>query len=153
MKDKIKHLIGKYRTALLYLLFGTLTTILSIILFYIANAILGEEHYLLSNLISWLVAVIFAFLTNKHAVFKSRSKDKATLTREILEFLIARIVSLGAEEAGLWLLLDVIGLSGVSFTLLFTVTGTLISKVIVTAAVIILNYLFSKFIIFKPRES
>lgn len=153
MKNKIAHLIGKYRTGLLYLLFGILTTILSISLFWCLNEILGEEHYLLSNLISWIGAVAFAFVTNKHAVFKSDGKDKATLTREILEFLIARIFSLGAEEMGLWLLLDVAGLSGVSFTLLFTVSGTLISKAIVTALVIILNYLFSKFIIFKPRKS
>lgn len=151
MKNRLSHFLKKHRTGLLYLLFGALTTLLSITLFWILNALLGDELYLISNLLSWAAAVIFAFITNKHAVFRSKSRDKRTVVIEIAEFIAARIFSLGAEELGLWILLDVAGLADASFTLIFTVSGTLVSKSVITVLVVLINYLFGKFIIFKPR--
>ena len=133
---------------MLYLLFGALTTLVSILTFAIFNRLLGEERYLLSNLIAWVIAVFFAFFTNKHLVFASRANDKKTLLSEGGKFLVARVLSLGLEELILWLMLDVMGLAG--FTLVF-MDGEVISKTVATVFVVVANYFFSKFIIFKKK--
>ncbi|MBQ9733575.1 MAG: GtrA family protein, partial [Clostridia bacterium] len=129
---------------ILYLIFGGLTTLISILSFWLFSLMLGEERYLLSNFLSWVLAVIFAFVTNKTLVFGSKKTDKSTLLREGLEFLGARVFSLGLEEGGLWLLLDAFGMA-------LLPSGDLIAKVIMSVIVILVNYFLSKFIIFKKK--
>jgi putative flippase GtrA len=69
------------------------------------------------------------------------------------EFLLARVFSFLVEEAGLWLLVDILGFDSFSFKIIgITITGALIAKVILAVVVIILNYFFSKFIIFKKDK-
>ena len=148
MIEKLKKFAVAHKEALLYLLFGALTTLVSILTFAIFNRLLGEERYLLSNLISWVIAVVFAFFTNKHLVFASKENDKKTLLSEGGKFLGARVLSLGLEELILWLMLDVMGLSG--FALAF-LDGEIISKTAATVFVVVANYFFSKFIIFKKK--
>ena len=148
MIEKLKKFANAHKEALLYLLFGALTTLVSILTFAIFNRLLGEERYLLSNLISWVIAVIFDFFTNKHLVFASRANDKKTLLSEGGKFLVARVLSLGLEELILWLMLDVMGLAG--FTLVF-MDGEVISKTVATVFVVVANYFFSKFINFKKK--
>ena len=148
MIEKLKKFAKANKEALLYLLFGALTTLVSILTFAIFNRLLGEERYLLSNLIAWVIAVFFAFFTNKHLVFASRANDKKTLLSEGGKFLGARVLSLGLEELILWLMLDVMGLAG--FTLVF-MDGEVISKTVATVFVVVANYFFSKFIIFKKK--
>lgn len=149
MTDKLKKFARKHKEALLYLLFGGLTTLVSILSFAIFNSLLGEERYLISNLISWIIAIIFAFFTNKNFVFLSKANDKKTLLSEGGKFLSARVVSLGLEELILWLMLDVLGLAG--FALAF-LDGEIISKTVATVFVVVANYFFSKFIVFKKSE-
>ncbi|MBQ9805073.1 MAG: GtrA family protein [Clostridia bacterium] len=143
----------KHRESLLYLLFGGLTTLVNLVVFLLCGALIGETLYLLSNLIAWVAAVVFAFVVNKIIVFRARSCEKATLAREIVEFVGARVFSFGLEELGLFLLVDVLPLGKFSVVLLgFTVTGQLIAKLILAVVVVILNYFFSKFIIFKKAK-
>jgi putative flippase GtrA len=148
MIEKLKKFAVAHKEALLYLLFGALTTLVSILTFAIFNQLLGDERYLLSNLISWVIAVVFAFFTNKHLVFASKKNDKKTLLSEGGKFLGARVLSLGLEELILWMMLDVMGLSG--FALAF-LDGEIISKTVATVFVVVANYFFSKFVIFKKK--
>ena len=151
---KIKALFEKHRELILYLVFGVLTTLVNFIVFWLMELILGKELYLISNAIAWVAAVVFAYVTNKLFVFESKSWSRAALLSEIPEFLGARVFSFLIEEAGMWLFVDLIGFAAISFTLFgITVTGTLIAKAILAVIVVILNYFFSKFIIFKNKKS
>ena len=135
-----------------YLVFGVLTTLVSIVTFEVANLILGQDLYLLSNIISWIFAVTFAFVTNKLWVFESKSWAVAVIRPEIIAFVAARLFSLLLEEAGLYLLIDILSLGTFSSAIFgFTLTGTLISKLIMQVIVVVANYIFSKFIIFKKK--
>jgi putative flippase GtrA len=145
MKKETKELIS-------YLIFGVLTTLVSIVTYEIANIILGTDLYLISNIISWVTAVSFAYVTNKLWVFESKSWQFSVIKTEIAAFVIARLFSLGLEEAGLYLLIDVANLKEFSAAILgFTLTGALLSKLIMQVIVVIANYVFSKFIIFKKK--
>ena len=149
MIKKIKAFVKEHRQGVLYLVFGALTTLVSILSFALFNALLGDDKYLVSNLISWVIAVIFAFFTNKHIVFASRSNDRKTLLSEGGKFLGARVISLGLEELILWLMLDILGME--SLLLLGVITGELIAKTAATIVVVAVNYFLSKFIIFKKK--
>ena len=145
MKKETKELIS-------YLIFGVLTTLVSIVTYEIANIILGTDLYLISNIISWVIAVSFAYVTNKLWVFESKSWQFSVIKTEIAAFVIARLFSLGLEEAGLYLLIDIANLKEVSWAIFgFTLTGALLSKLIMQVVVVIANYVFSKFIIFKKK--
>lgn len=145
MKKETKELIS-------YLIFGVLTTLVSIVTYEIANIILGADLYLISNIISWVIAVSFAYVTNKLWVFESKSWQFSVIKTEIAAFVIARLFSLGLEEAGLYLLIDIVNLKEVSWAIFgFTLTGALLSKLIMQVIVVIANYVFSKFIIFKKK--
>lgn len=145
MKKETKELIS-------YLIFGVLTTLVSIVTYEIANIILGTDLYLISNIISWVIAVSFAYVTNKLWVFESKSWQFSVIKTEIAAFVIARLFSLGLEEAGLYLLIDVANLKEFSVAILgFTLTGALLSKLIMQVIVVVANYVFSKFIIFKKK--
>lgn len=146
----MKKLIKKYKEIILYIFFGVLTTIVNFVIYFIMNALLGEDMYLVSNVIAWIGAVAFAYVTNKIWVFESKNRESKTLLREIGEFVSARLLSLGIEEAGLYIFVDLLKFSTFSFSFLrLTITGDVITKIIMQIIVVILNYIFSKFIIFK----
>lgn len=146
----MEKLIKKYKEIILYIFFGVLTTIVNFVIYFIMNALLGEDMYLVSNVIAWIGAVAFAYVTNKIWVFESKSRESKTLLREIGEFVSARLLSLGIEEAGLYIFVDLLKFSTFSFSFLrLTITGDVITKIIMQIIVVILNYIFSKFIIFK----
>ena len=149
MVKKIKAFVKEHRQGVLYLVFGALTTLVSILSFALFNALLGDDKYLVSNLISWVIAVVFAFFTNKHIVFLSRSNDKKTLLSEGGKFLGTRVITLGLEELILWLMLDILGMG--TLTILGIATGEVIAKAVATVVVVAVNYLISKFIIFKKK--
>ena len=99
----------KTKEILLYLGFGVATTAVNFLAFWVLEGMLGAELYLLNNVLSWVAAVIFAFVTNKLFVFQSKSWGWKCLCREIPEFVGARLLSLGVEELGLWLFVDLLG--------------------------------------------
>ncbi len=149
---KILDLFNKYRELIVYLIFGVLTTAVNLATFYAMESLTGIS-YLINNAIAWVVGVIFAFITNKIFVFRSKSWKPSVAGKEAIEFLGARIFSFGVEEAGLWLLVDVVGLASFSKVIIgFTVTGELIAKIILAVIVVILNYVFSKLVIFKKKS-
>ena len=136
-----------------YLFFGFLTTLISILTFGIFNAALGEKLYLISNIFSWVISVAFAFVSNKIYVFRSLEWNVKILRTELFGFVGARIFSLVLEEAGLFLLMDIIKFNSFETTVLsFSITGGFISKIIMQIVVVITNYFFGKFIIFKKSN-
>ena len=150
---RIKELIIKYKEILLYLIFGVLTTAVSIFSFWFFSLFIPQELYLITNVISWVIAVIFAFVTNKLFVFESKKWGRNELGSEIPKFLGARIFSLVIEELGLILFIDLLKFSEISKTVIgFEITGELIAKIIMAFVVIVLNYFFSKFMIFKKKQ-
>ena len=144
----------KHRELILYLIFGVLTTLVDLLAFIVFDVLLTERLYLLSNALAWIIAVAFAFVTNKLLVFASAARDGKTLLREITEFVGARVFSLCTEELGLFLLVEFTALGSLALPILgFDLTGRLIAKLILAVIVVILNYVFSKFIIFKKPKS
>lgn len=135
----IYELIKKYKSVILYLIFGVLTTIINILTYALLTKIFNI-NYLISNVIAWLFAVIFAYITNKLYVFESKSFEKRVLIKEIISFLLARLFSLGFDMLFMYITVGIF-----SFNDMFM-------KILSNIVVVILNYVFSKFIIFKKKE-
>ena len=141
-KLKVFKPLGKlyynYRQVWLYLFFGFVTTLVNIVSYEVIVNILKVD-YLISNIIAWIIGVIFAYVTNKMIVFESKQNSKKDNIKELTSFLGARIFSLGVDMLVMYV--------GVSI-LLFNDT---IIKILSNVIVIIINYFFSKFIIFKNK--
>ena len=151
--NKIKSLFCRHRELMLYILFGAATTAVNFAAFKLWRLLLGDARYLLCNALAWVLAVLFAYLVNKRWVFESRTRSPKAIARELASFAAARLLSLGAEQLGLYLLVDVTGLGAKTFPLLgVTLSGTMAAKVLLAVLVVILNYFFSKFIVFKTKE-
>lgn len=153
MINTIKSLIIKYKELITYGLFGVATTVVNFTTFKLADMVLGKELYLLSNVIAWVVCVIFAYITNKLWVFESKDMNPQVVFKELVSFFAARGFSFIIEEGGLFLLVDVVGFSDYTLTVFdFSISGTMIAKAIVGVVVVIINYFFSKLIIFRKKE-
>ncbi len=150
---KIKELILKYKELIVYVIFGGLTTVVNLVVFTLSGFALGDERYLVSNVIAWLAAVIFAYITNKLWVFESKSWSVRVLVKEIPSFFAARVFSFLLEEFGLYVFVDLLSFKDISLKI-FTleIGGELIAKAILAVVVVILNYIFSKLVIFKRKK-
>mgnify|MGYP003303390506 CR=1 FL=1 len=134
--NKVIEIYKKYKMPILYLIFGGLTTLLNIATYFIFYNIL-EISNVISTIIAWIVGVIFAFVTNKIYVFESKSKS---IFYELTTFLACRLAT-GAIDLGImYLTVDILKWNG------------LFMKVISNVIVIILNFVFSKLIVFKNKE-
>ncbi len=152
MKNELKNLFIKYKEIILYVIFGVLTTLANFVAFWISTRLLGEDLYLLNNAIAWVVGVAVAFVTNKIWVFNSKSWALKATMKELSEFVVARLLSFGFEEAGMWLFIDILAFGEKSLTILgFVISGQIIVKLLLSVIVVILNYFFSKFVIFKNK--
>jgi putative flippase GtrA len=148
----IKTLFIKYKELITYVIFGVLTTVVNFFAFWLFTKIFGEAFYLVNNAIAWVVGVVFAYITNKLFVFESKSWDLKVIAKEITGFLGARIFSFLVEEGGMLLFISILGFGGKSLTLLgFTITGQFIVKILLAVIVVVMNYIFSKFIIFRKQ--
>lgn len=149
----MKKIKEKYKELVLYVFFGGLTTLVNFAAFWLLNKSVGEEAYLINNIIAWFIAVVFAYITNKLFVFESKSWAFNAVVKEIPEFFLARVFSLMVEEGGLWLFVEKMEFDRFSFSLLgFEITGKLVAKIVLAVIVVILNYFFSKFIIFAKNK-
>lgn len=125
----------KYKEILAYLFFGGCTTLVNIISFILLR-IINVDIYV-SNGIAWFISVLFAFITNKLFVFESKGNGIKKSVIECLYFFGCRILSLFFDMGFMFLLINIFGWNEV------------LSKVISNVFVIIINYFFSKLIIFK----
>ncbi|MCQ2511865.1 MAG: GtrA family protein [Lachnospiraceae bacterium] len=138
--DKIKALWAKYKEIITYVFFGFVTTVVNYGVFALCGHVFHFD-VVISNAIAWILAVIVAFITNKLWVFESKKRDAKTLGREFAEFVIGRLITLALESVLLWIFVDKIGVND------------LIMKIITSVIVMAVNYIFSKFIIFKKKKA
>jgi len=118
---------------LLYVVFGVLTTLVNIVVYFIFARLFGI-NYLISNIIAWVLSVLFAYVTNRIWVFESKSTN---IIKEMSLFFGGRIFS-GVVDTGLmYLFIDILSI------------GDFISKIVIQVIVVILNYVISKVIVFK----
>ena len=122
----------------MYLFFGVLATVVSIGSFSVLYDVFSvNEHY--ANLLSWVLAVSFAFVTNKTWVFKSDSTQKNVLFKQLWSFFCGRVCTLGVEEIIIVLFVSILGFEA------------FLVKTAAQAVVIALNYFVSKWWVFKER--
>jgi putative flippase GtrA len=129
----------KYKTVILYLAFGALTTLVNIII-YLSLTKLFEIQYLISNVFAWIVSVLFAYVTNRLFVFASTGKGLIFILGECSAFFACRLFSGLADTASMYVMIDLLHFND------------LLIKIIANIFVIILNYVFSKRIIFKDKD-
>ena len=117
----------------LYVVFGSLTALVNFVVYFFFEGLLGV-HYIISNILAWFFSVLFAYITNRIWVFESESDN---ILKAMSLFFGGRIFS-GAVDTGLmYLFIDILSI------------GNTISKIVVQIIVVILNYVFSKLIVFK----
>ena len=127
----------RYREQLLYLFFGLMTTVVSIGSFAII-AMTGIP-VLINNIISWILSVLFAYITNRTWVFNSKSED---IVKELSSFAGGRLLTLAIEEAILLIFVTLLNLNALAV------------KIVAQIIVILLNYIISKLFVFKEvKES
>lgn len=127
------------KEATLYGIFGVLTTVVNLAAYH--GAIWLGLPYGIANGIAFVLAIAFAYVTNKIWVFESQTKTLRSFAEEIGKFLMARLGTFVFEMAGLWLMIDGLG------------WNEWIPKYLMTILVIVLNYVLSKWMVFKKTNS
>ena len=134
--NKLFKLFRKYVNVISYLFFGALTTLINFLVYFpLYNWFCFSAVF--SNVVAWIVAVCFAFLTNKPFVFKSYDWSMKTVIDEALKFVGCRIGSGVFETVAIWLLVDTLYWNGN------------MTKICVSIFVVVLNYISSKWLVFK----
>lgn len=134
----INALYRRHKRLVDYIFFGGLTTLVNVVPFFVLEKGLGWS-YLVANAISIILSILFAYVTNKIWVFNSRTTNVLALAREFLSFLLFRALSGLMDMALMWLLVD--GLA----------TPTGLAKLATQVMVVVLNYIFSKFFVFRSN--
>lgn len=130
----------KNREVLLYLFFGALTMFLSIALFSILNVGLHMNEHA-ANIISWIIVVFFAFVTNRKWVFTDVRETDRSFFPQMLRFYGGRFATLGVEE-----LIILIFITWLHF-------NSMAVKILAQIVVIVLNYIISKLLVFRADSS
>lgn len=139
--QKIKSLFNKYKEIIMYLIFGVLTTVVSLVSYYLLTlTILDAKNSIqlqIANVISWILSVAFAYITNRKYVFDSKSKN---LLKEISSFVGGRVLTLLMDMLIMFIFVTVLHLNDKLFKL--------VSQVVVIVA----NYIISKLFVFKESK-
>ena len=138
MKDFIVKMLTKYRSFIAYGVFGVLTTVVNIAIYSFSYNTVGLSNTL-SNVIAWIIAVAFAYLTNKVWVFGSTSWKWEVLKKEVVAFISCRLATGILDIVIMYICVDVMQ------------WNALLMKIASNVLVIILNYIFSKLVIFKKK--
>lgn len=138
MLQKMRNLIHKYWDILSYLFFGGLTTVVNYLVYLPCYNLLHLSASV-SNVIAWVAAVAFAYLTNKPFVFKSHDWSWKTVGPELAKFVGCRIGSGLIETAIIFVTVDLLQFNGN------------IWKLITSVLVVILNYVGSKLLVFRKK--
>ena len=131
-------LFKKYKFIILYGIFGVLTTVINIAVYGMFYSVLDVSN-VISNIIAWVISVLFAFITNKLWVFESKSFDIKLFMKELGSFTLCRVTT-GVLDLGI-MFVGVDLLKG----------PAMILKVVSNVIVIILNYIMSKLFVFKKK--
>ena len=138
MMSNIKELIIKYKFIILYGIFGVLTTVINIGVFGVLYSGLGVSN-VISNVIAWVISVLFAFITNKLWVFESKNFNFKLFVKELGSFTVCRVATGVLDLVIMFVGVDL--LKG----------PAIILKITSNIIVIILNYVMSKIFVFKKK--
>lgn len=138
MINLILRLIKKYQSFIAYAVFGVLTTIVNIVTYSVCYNSIGISNTL-SNVFAWILSVAFAYVTNKRWVFDSKSWAWKVLRREVPAFFSCRLATGIMDIVIMYIFVDIMG------------WHAMLMKIVSNVLVIILNYVFSKLIIFKKK--
>ena len=130
----------KYKEAIDYLFWGGVAFVLSMVLFYVFANVM-DIYEQIANILSWIICVIFTYLTNRIFVFQSKVKGIKKIFKEFKDFVTARLLTLVMENVILFVMID-----------LLTVNN-MVSKLVGQFVVIVSNYFLSKLCIFKKEKS
>ena len=136
--NNTKDLKINFKEIFLWLIFGGLTTVISVASFWRLNQLGLDE--LISNIFSWIIAVTFAFFTNKFWVFNSPLTSKKSFAKQFVSFYGFRLITLLIEET-----IIAIFVTWLAF-------NSLVVKIVAQIVIIILNYILSKLFVFKKEE-
>lgn len=146
MIEKIKQIYQKHEEIINYLIIGGLTTLVSLITKYaLLFTILDAKNPLqlqIAIVVSWIVAVLFAYVTNRKFVFKSKD-DK--IIHEMALFISARIATLIMEAVIMWFFVTFLKMDSNFYVVLWTIVAQVL--------VLIGNYILSKFLVFNNKKS
>lgn len=136
----MKELYVKYKEVINYIVFGVLSMVVNFASYYLFARVLNIDEVISSGL-SWFCAVLFAYITNKLFVFDSKTNTAKEFLKEMISFFLARILSGILCDVG-------------TFALMVKVFGIndMIAKVVTQVMVVIVNYILSKFFIFKKKK-
>ena len=141
--QKIKELYFKYEEIINYLIVGALTTLITLVTYFLfTNTFLSGKSDLdiqIANVLSWICAVIFAYFTNRKFVFKSKVKGQKQV-KEIINFFGSRVASLLIDMSLMFLLFSIMHINDA------------ICKLITQVVVIVMNYVLAKIIVFKKKD-
>ena len=132
-------ILKKHRETILYLFFGAFTTLVNIVTYLLFTRVI-LFNFMVANALAWILAVLFAYVTNKFFVFESKRIEIKFLFKEFLSFVSFRLLSGVVEMLIMYVMID----------LLFV--NDIIVKAFTNIVVIVLNYFFSKMIIFKNKK-
>lgn len=133
---RIRILFEKYHNLITYLFFGALTTLVNFLVYFpLYNWVNLSGTF--SNILAWFAAVAFAFLTNKPFVFQSNDWSSKTVVPELIKFVGCRISSGLLETISIYFFVDMLLWNGNWV------------KIAVSILVVVLNYVFSKMLVFK----
>ncbi|WP_153386192.1 GtrA family protein [Companilactobacillus halodurans] len=135
----IEELWKKYKDTIPYLFFGVLTTVVNIASFDILWQFLGW-NYQIANAVAYVLSVLFAYVTNKLWVFNSHTSTWGAFWKEMGSFFLFRAASWVIDQGTMTIGVSLLGWNG------------LLVKFIANVVVVVLNYIFSKFIIFRKRS-
>lgn len=133
-------MLKKYRSLISYGVFGVLTTVINIAVYALCYQKLGISN-VVSNIAAWILAVLFAFVTNKLWVFESKSMELTVLVREAVSFFGCRLATGVLDLAIMYVTVDRLALNST------------LMKCISNVIVIVVNYVASKLVIFKQKEA
>lgn len=137
------NLIKKYKEIIMYLIFGVLTTLVNVLVYYICYNVSGINNTI-STIIAWIISVIFAYITNKIFVFSSKTNGFKGFVIEFIVFILCRLFS-GLVDLGFMTLT-------VTYLKLNTKLLSTIMKIISNVIVVIINYILSKLLVFRKKK-
>lgn len=129
----MKNIIQKNKEIIMYLVFGVLTTVVNIVVYYIFSNLL-HMNYLFSNATAWFLSVLFAYVTNRKYVFDSKNNQ---IIKEAISFFGSRLATGIIDMVLMWFLVN------------FNIVNDVVAKVVVNVIIVILNYILSKLVVFK----
>ena len=128
----------RFKEIILYLIFGVLTTVVNIVVYFICSRFLYLD-VLSSNIIAWLLSVLFAYITNRKFVFKSKAEEISIILKECINFFLGRLGTGILDTVIMFVSVDLLAFNDV------------VMKVLSNIIVIVLNYLISKLLVFRVK--